>query len=218
VLICHLLKMSSVGTSYLRSSGAGESIVEESAATDAEAETVELDAEGKQVGPGKQRWTPQEALEKMQSMKKGGRAKWWQHLQPVLVKVQGEHKCFLKCTAGEGRCGKLMRISNPAATASDHLTVRGCKGIAMLEAQQSLIAKRSASVSSEPGSSSKQMRMDSHIVSHSALLEARRRLSLFFIKSNVAFKLVEQEDLVAAFACLGMSSKAMPSRKVRTVS
>jgi len=52
--------MSSVGTSYLRSSGAGESIVEESAATDAEAETVELDAEGKQVGPGKQRWTPQE--------------------------------------------------------------------------------------------------------------------------------------------------------------
>jgi len=59
-LIRHLLKMSSVGTSYLRSSGAGESIVEESAATDAEAETVELDAEGKQVGPGKQRWTPQE--------------------------------------------------------------------------------------------------------------------------------------------------------------
>jgi hypothetical protein len=48
--------MSSVGTSYLRSSGAGESIVEESAATDAEAETVELDAAGKQVGPGKQRW------------------------------------------------------------------------------------------------------------------------------------------------------------------
>ena len=51
-LIRHLLKMSSVGTSYLRSSGAGESIVEESAATDAEAKIVELDAEGKQVGPG----------------------------------------------------------------------------------------------------------------------------------------------------------------------
>jgi len=140
-----------MGTSYLRSSVAGESIVvEESAATDAEAKLVELDAEGKQVGPGS-RGGHQEALEIMQSMKKGGRAKWWQHLQPMLVKVhQGEQKCFLKCTAGKGRCGKLIRISNPAATASDHLTVRGCKGIAMLEAQKSLIAKRSASVSSEP--------------------------------------------------------------------
>jgi cell fate regulator YaaT (PSP1 superfamily) len=62
----------------------------------------------------------QEALEKLQSMKKGGRAKWWQHLQPVSVKVHGEQKCFLKCTAGKGMCGKLMRVS--ATQQQQHLT------------------------------------------------------------------------------------------------
>jgi len=119
MLIPYLLKMSSMGTSYSSSSGAGESIVEESAAKDAEAEKVELNAEGKHVGPGKRRWTP-EGTGEMQSMKKGGRAKWWQHLQPVSVKVHGEQKCFLKCTAGKGMCGKLMRVS--ATQQQQHLT------------------------------------------------------------------------------------------------
>ena len=35
---------------------------------------VQQDFEGKQAGLGKQRWTPQEALQNMQCMKKSGRA------------------------------------------------------------------------------------------------------------------------------------------------
>ena len=52
-----------------------------------EAQTVELDSEGKQAGPNKQRWTPREALKNMIRMKKAGRTKWWQWLKPVLSEV-----------------------------------------------------------------------------------------------------------------------------------
>jgi len=52
-----------------------------------EAQTVELDSEGKQAGPNKQRWTPKEALENMIRMKKAGRTRWWQWLELVLSKV-----------------------------------------------------------------------------------------------------------------------------------
>ena len=76
-----------------------------------EAETVELDSEGKQAGPGKQRWTPEEALQNILRMKKSGRAAWWQHFQPVIMEVQGEPRCFLKCRAGGGRCGCYLSPS-----------------------------------------------------------------------------------------------------------
>jgi hypothetical protein len=115
------------------------------------------------------------------------------------LKVDGQEKCFLKCVAGGGRCGKLLRISNPAETAKSHFSVKGCKGYAMIEAQEALItSKRTASNETGGASSSKQPRIDSHILQHANMVEASRQLSLFFIKSNVAFKLVEQENLVAA--------------------
>ena len=179
-----------------------------------EAEAVELDEEGKQAGPNKQRWAPKDALKHMQRMKAGGRAGWWQHLQPVLKLVDGQEKCFLKCIAGGGRCGKLLRISNPAETAKSHFRVQACKGFAMLQGQQALIDSKRAASSSEPSSSNKQPRIDIHYVQHANLVEAGRLLSLFFIKSNIAFRLVEQEDLVAALQCLGMSKQAIPNRKV----
>lgn len=189
--------MSSTGAS----SGNGEA--------PAEADAVELDSEGKQAGPNKQRWTPKEALRNMLAMKASGRAKWWQHFQPVLVAVDGGgEKCFLKCTAGGKRCGKLLRITNPAETARVHLTVKACKGFAMLEAQEGLLGFKRATEGT--AGTSKQPRIDSHVVQHANLVEAGRRLALFFIKSNVAFHLVEHEDLVAAFECLGMSKAALP--------
>jgi len=60
------------------------------------AEAVELDSEGKQAapGPGKQRWTPKEALKKMENMKDAGRAGWWKYLQPVLAKVSVARWCL----------------------------------------------------------------------------------------------------------------------------
>ena len=94
-------------------------VVEESAATDAEAKIVELDAEGKQVGPGS-RGGHQEALEKMQGMKKGGRAKWWQHLQPVLVSCTRVSRSVFS-SAQQGR-GVVASSCASATQQQQHLT------------------------------------------------------------------------------------------------
>jgi len=79
----------------------------------------------------------------------------------------------------------------------------------MVEAQEALIiSKRPASIETYGASSSKQPRIDSHLQQHANMVEASRQLSLFFFKSNIALKLVEQENLVAAFETLKQKGHA----------
>jgi len=68
-----------------------------------EAEAVALDSEGKQAapGPGKQRWTPKEALANMLKMKQAGRAGWWKYLKPILARVGCSFVlCWWGCLTG----------------------------------------------------------------------------------------------------------------------
>jgi len=64
-----------------------------------EAEAVALNSEGKQAapGPGKQRWTPKEALANMLKMKQAGRAGWWKYSKPVFAKVSWLFLSVLCC-------------------------------------------------------------------------------------------------------------------------
>jgi len=52
------------------------------------------------------------------------------------------------------------------------------------------------------------------MVSTKQLVDVRNALARFFYTSNSALWLVEQEDLVLAFSCLGESKGVMPTRKV----
>ena len=66
----------------------------------------------------------------------------------------------------------------------------------------------------QQASSSKQPRISPYMVSTKQLVDVRNALARFFYTSNSALWLVEQEDLVLAFSCLGESKGVMPTRKV----
>ena len=62
--------------------------------------------------------------------KKNAKADWWQFFEPVLLKPEGGKgwQCKLKCVRGDPPCGQLLSALNPSKSASDHFTIKGCKG------------------------------------------------------------------------------------------
>ena len=140
----------------------------------------------------------QQAFARLSNLKKKGSAAYWVDLEPVLVteRVKGSdvQVCKLKCTKGGGACGKLLGISNPARTAHDHYSARGCTGVRQ-EAGQDKLQQAQAGKRAHPSpmtsSSNKQPRITQHMVSAQQLKEARSHLARFFFKSGTALRLVE---------------------------
>jgi len=152
-------------------------------------------------------------------MRNKGTAAYWKDLEPVLVarmvKAKEVKVCKLKCVRAEGACGKLLGITNPPRSASDHFTAKGCRAVRQEQGQENLqqvLGKRA--LDTPTSSSNKQPRITQHMVSSQQLKEARNHLARFFFKSGCALRLVEHPDLLLALNCLGMSKAAMPTAKV----
>ena len=163
--------------------------------------------------------TAEQAFTCLNKMRNKGTAAYWKDLEPVLVarmvKAKEVKVCKLKCVRAEGACGKLLGITNPARSAGDHFTVKGCRAVRQEQGQENLqqvLGKRA--LDTPTSSSNKQPRITQHMVSSQQLKEARNHLARFFFKSGCALRLVEHPDLLLALNCLGMSKAAMPTAKV----
>ena len=66
----------------------------------------------------------------LMKQKNGGKAAWWQYLEPVLVKKEGKDwECKLKCIrGGPGACGALLTAKNPSKSCNEHSSVKAYKG------------------------------------------------------------------------------------------
>ena len=117
----------------------------------------------------------QQAFARLSNLKKKGSAAYWVDLEPVLVteRVKGSdvQVCKLKCTKGGGACRNLLGISNPARTAHDHYSARGCTGVRQ-EAGQDKLQQAQAGKRAHPSP------MTSSSNKHSIFSKTKNRLAL----------------------------------------
>eukprot|EP00983_Pelagomonas_calceolata_P029919 936578-Pelagomonas_calceolata.AAC.3 len=142
-----------------------------------------------------------------------GRAKWWKHGQHALV-VKWKDKCSdLECTAKGKDCQMLLCVTNPTETATCHLTVKACKGLALLgDWELSFAAKRTATKSGT-ASTSKQPCMDICIIiqhhEHANPVAARARYCLHDVPPTALEQITW--DRGSSVGMEGMDEEAMLS-------
>ena len=127
----------------------------------------------------------QQAFARLSNLKKKGSAAYWVDLEPVLVtervKSSDVQVCKLKCTKGGGACVKLLGISNPARTAHDHYSARGCTGVRQ-EAGQDKLQQAQAGKRAHPSP------MTSSSNKHDIFSKTKNRLALERAKKIAVIK------------------------------
>jgi hypothetical protein len=82
----------------------------------------------------------QGALDKLRSMKRSSGKQWWHHLEVCTTGDGDAAEPKLKCL----RCDKLLTISNPTQSATNHLTQRACSGLKRAVAAEDAAARTAA--------------------------------------------------------------------------
>lgn len=154
--------------------------------------------------------------QRLRDQKRKGRAVWWGAFD-----VQLEGNCvWLKCL----RCHAKLGSSNPSRCADSHLESKACIKAAAASSAVAAAASTAAAAAAastcnaadedceviELGSKRQRVTTADFMATAGQVTEARESLARFFFKGGVAFNLVEHEDLVAAFAALGVT---LPNRK-----
>jgi hypothetical protein len=86
------------------------------------------------------RYTLQAALAKLRDLKRVSRKPWWSSFQICASEEGDKAEPRLKCV----NCNALLTVSNPAQTASTHLTQRACKGLRRIATADAAAADASA--------------------------------------------------------------------------
>lgn len=149
--------------------------------------------------------------------KRQGQADWWGSFDVELNTEQ--HEVRLVCL----RCTAKLGASNPSRAAKDHLKSRACIKAAAVSAAAVAAVQAAADVAAGGDAAEEEVQVVSGSKRHRGgvgitpfmatagqVTQARNSLARFFYKSGVAFHLIEQEDLVAAFAAVGID---LPSRR-----
>jgi hypothetical protein len=164
--------------------------------------------------------------EKLLGQKRLNRADWWGSFEVVKDETGPTVEVKLRCV----RCCAKLSASNASRTAKEHLRSRLCTsaqaaGVAAAASIAAAAAAAAAARAMEPGgdgadslssSTSKRARsdtgpMDRFVLTADQVTTATTHLARFFYMSGTALHLIEQEDLVAAFAAVGV---CLPKRKV----
>lgn len=147
------------------------------------------------------------------TQRKVGSAKWWTNFKVI----QGERAVLLECVL----CGDHLSASNPSQRAGTHFKPGVCRGLAPKPPAAAPADVADVEELEEGGSSSSITTSNKRAAAGPAGIggyritadqenRATQCLARFFFKSSVALHLIEQPDLVEAFATLGVT---LPGRK-----
>ena len=144
----------------------------------------------------------------LRTQKLKGRSDWWGSFEVQMTDCNdGVQLCCVRCHAKLG-------ASNPSRTAKEHLNSRACTS-AYAVVMSANTAAAAPLDSDEDISTSKRARPAGDIRNFSPTVDqvtkATNSVARYFYKSGSALQNIEHEDLVDAFATLGVS---LPSRKM----